>query len=60
MMAQERRPKHVVTSKLHLVNKIIYSQVVFDPLFYPYNCFLIFKAEHGLGVFGNGMVRNLI
>jgi hypothetical protein len=25
-----RRPKHVVTSKLHLVNKIIYLQVVFD------------------------------
>ena len=26
----EERPKHVVTSKLHCVNKIIYSQVVLD------------------------------
>jgi hypothetical protein len=28
----EERPKHVVTFKPHLVNKIIYSQVVFDSL----------------------------
>jgi hypothetical protein len=27
MMAYERRPKHVVTSKLHLVNNIIYSKL---------------------------------
>ena len=52
------RPKHVVTSKLYLVNKIMYSQVVFDSLFYPYNCFIIFKAEHGLGLFENGIVGN--
>jgi len=31
------QPKHVVTSKLHFANKIIYSQVVFDST-YPYNC----------------------
>jgi len=29
----EERPKHVVTSKLHCVNKIIYSQVVLDSLY---------------------------
>ena len=27
------RPKHVVTSKLQIVNKTIYSQVVFDSLY---------------------------
>jgi len=34
-MALKRRPKRVVTSKLILVNKIIYPQVVFDSI-YPY------------------------
>jgi hypothetical protein len=33
MMVKKRRPKHVVTSKLHLVNKVKHSQVVFDSLY---------------------------
>ena len=41
----EERQKHVVTSKLHYVNKIIYLQFLFDSLFYPYKCESKFHAH---------------
>ena len=48
MMAYRRRPKHVVTSKLHLVNKIIYSQVVFDSLFFFFQALNFLVESSGL------------